>query len=120
MLDKSNSDSRTKALSHWSIVRDAVFGQNQDLLERIKSFPLNPLGWRAQYKHKEPLILQHGMIFCCLNLFNLFYTSAPEVVVQRCSVKKLFLKTSENSQKNTCARVSLRRRSDPGVFLCML
>ena len=61
MLDKSNSDSRMKALSYWSKVRDAVFGQNQDLVERIKSFPLNPLASRAQSKHKEPFILQHGM-----------------------------------------------------------
>ena len=29
-----------------------------------------------------------------------------EAVAQRCSVKNVFLKTSENSQKNTCARVS--------------
>ena len=29
-----------------------------------------------------------------------------ERVVQRCSVKKLFLETSQNSQENTCARVS--------------
>ena len=27
-------------------------------------------------------------------------------VVRRCSVKKIFLKTSQNSQENTCARVS--------------
>ena len=29
-----------------------------------------------------------------------------EVVVLRCSVKKLFLEISQNSQENTCARVS--------------
>ena len=29
-----------------------------------------------------------------------------EAVVQRCSVKKVFLEISENSQENTCARVS--------------
>ena len=29
-----------------------------------------------------------------------------EAVVQRCSVKKLFLKFSQNSQENTCSRVS--------------
>ena len=31
----------------------------------------------------------------------------PEAVVQRCSVKKVFLKISQNSQENPCARVSL-------------
>ena len=77
MLDKSNSDSRTKALSHWSKVRDAVFGQHQDLVEQIKSFPLNPLGWRAQYKHKESLVLQHGMICCFLNYFTRFIPVLP-------------------------------------------
>ena len=30
----------------------------------------------------------------------------PEAVVQRCSVKKVFLEISQNSQENTCARVT--------------
>ena len=30
----------------------------------------------------------------------------PEAVAQRCSVKKVFLEISQNSQENTCARVS--------------
>ena len=30
-----------------------------------------------------------------------------EAVAQRCSVKKVFLEISQNSQENTCARVSL-------------
>ena len=29
-----------------------------------------------------------------------------ETVVRGCSVKKVFLKTSQNSQENTCARVA--------------
>ena len=29
-----------------------------------------------------------------------------EAVVQRCSVKNVFLEISQNSQENTCARVS--------------
>ena len=29
-----------------------------------------------------------------------------EAVVQRCSVKKVYLEISQNLQKNTCARVS--------------
>ena len=53
-----------------------------------------------------------------------------EVVVQRCSVKKVFLKTLQNSQENTSARVSFliklqalglqpyqERDSGTGVFL---
>ena len=31
---------------------------------------------------------------------------APEAVILRCSVKKVFLKVSQNSQENTCAGVS--------------
>ena len=30
----------------------------------------------------------------------------PKAVVQRCSVKQVFLETSQNSQESTCARVS--------------
>ena len=30
----------------------------------------------------------------------------PEAVAQRCYVKKVFLEISQNSQENTCARVS--------------
>ena len=30
-----------------------------------------------------------------------------EAVVQRCSMKKIFLEISQNSQQNTCARVSV-------------
>ena len=41
-----------------------------------------------------------------------------EAVVWRCSVKKLFLEFSQNSQENTCARVSLLiRDSGTGAFL---
>ena len=31
----------------------------------------------------------------------------PEAVIQRCSIKKAFLKILQNSQENTCAGVSL-------------
>ena len=36
----------------------------------------------------------------------LFFFYPAEVVVQRCSVKKVFLEISQNSQENTWARVS--------------
>ena len=32
---------------------------------------------------------------------------SSEAVTQRCFVKKLFLEISQNSQENTCSRVSL-------------
>ena len=34
------------------------------------------------------------------------YCEILEAVVQRCSVKKVFLEISQNSQENTCARAS--------------
>ena len=52
-----------------------------------------------------------------------------EAVAQRCSVKKVFLEISQNSQENNCARVSfviklkawtcnfIKKDSDMGVFL---
>ena len=36
----------------------------------------------------------------------LFSLSSSEAVAQRCFVKKVFLEISQNSQENTCARVS--------------
>ena len=40
------------------------------------------------------------------NLKFFFFYTAEEAVVQRCSVKKVFFEISQNSQENTCARVS--------------
>ena len=51
----------------------------------------NVLIKQAVSKNAEPAVLK-----CSL-----------EAVAQRCSVKKLFLEISQNSQENTCARVSL-------------
>ena len=36
-----------------------------------------------------------------------FHKIGSEAVAQRCSVKKVFLEISQNSQENTCARVSV-------------
>ena len=38
---------------------------------------------------------------------NNSFMNMSEAVARRCSVKKVFLEISQNSQKNTCARVSL-------------
>ena len=46
--------------------------------------------------------------------------SLPEAVVPSCSVEKVFLEISQNSQENTCARVSflikLQALSGTGVI----
>ena len=41
----------------------------------------------------------------------------PEAVVQRCSAKKVFLKISQNSQENTCARISFLIKFRPATLL---
>ena len=38
-----------------------------------------------------------------------------EAVIRRCSVKKVFLKISQNSQENTCARVSFLTKLQASV-----
>ena len=42
-----------------------------------------------------------------------------KAVVRRCSVKKLFLEISQNSQENTCARVSFLIKLQACVFSCI-
>ena len=39
-----------------------------------------------------------------------YYVENSEAVVQRCSVKKVFLEISQNSQENTCACTLLKKR----------
>ena len=43
-----------------------------------------------------------------------------EAVIQRCSVKKVFLEISQNSQENTCARVFffIKKETLAQVFSC--
>ena len=48
------------------------------------------------YKKKDPNLVETSML---LSVFL-------EAVAQGCSVKKVFLEISQNSQENTCARVS--------------
>ena len=56
------------------------------------------------------------------NLEITFYCHDPGAVIWRCSVKMVFLKISQNSQKNTCVKVScnkvagLRHRCFPVNF----
>ena len=48
--------------------------------------------------------------------FNLLILS--EAVVQRCFVENVFVEISQNSQENTCARVSLLKETLAQVFSC--
>ena len=40
---------------------------------------------------------------------RLFYVEIAEAVVWRCSVKKVFLEISQNSEENTCSRATLQQ-----------
>ena len=106
-------------------------------LERVKSpFIFNPTVGNIYY-HKKTLLWYLYLskafsTFFSLDLFSIIFdsfiqgtfvkkgsasnntnrysfsnTSDAEAVVLRCPVKKVFLKISQNSQENTCARVSL-------------
>ena len=43
----------------------------------------------------------------------------PEAVTQKCSVKKLFLEISQNSQENTCPRVSFLIKLQASAHICI-
>ena len=43
------------------------------------------------------------------NYSNKFCMASPEAVVQRCSVKNIFIKLTQNKQENTCVGVSFQR-----------
>ena len=55
----------------------------------------------SQKKEKEPFLKISSS-----GTFSSNASSWPEAVTQRCSVKKVLLKISQNSKKNTCAGVS--------------
>ena len=58
-------------------------------------------------KHKRISWNKSMRVFILQNLVTVFsMVKLSEAVVQRCSVKKVFLEISQNSQENTCVRVS--------------
>ena len=46
------------------------------------------------------------------HLFSIWGKHWPEAGTRRCSLKKVFIKISQNSQESTCARVSLNKVAD--------
>ena len=54
-----------------------------------------------------------------VNIFQLKWLILEEAVAQMCSMKKVFLEISQNSQENTCARVSIliKLQALPTTFL---
>ena len=59
------------------------------------------LSWKSDKMYKEIPVLE---------------SLSEEAVVQRCSVKKQFLKISQNSQENTCARVIVGKGAHNPTF----
>ena len=57
-----------------------------------------------------------GIMFICLIQVRGVFTT--EVVAQRCSVKKVLLKTLQNSQENTCAKAFIKKEIFAQVFAC--
>ena len=87
-------------------------------LLRIQQSLLNSVQFSCQ-KHQiaHPSIELSAVLFpnykrtLYITTFELLRTSSrSRVVVQRCSVKKVFLEISQNSQENTCARVFIKKR----------
>ena len=59
----------------------------------------------------------------CLNILECYalkgnHAVSKEAVVQSCSVKKVFLENSQNSQENISARVSFLKSCRREVFFC--
>ena len=59
-----------------------------------------PVGWSRRYMDKKPWYPKFT-IWCILKKTSTLRN--PKTVVRRCTVKKVFLKISQNSQENTCA-----------------
>ena len=56
------------------------------------------------WSHLLQKSLTENFIFCAVS--TVMFPGCSEAVVRRCSVEKVFLKISQNSQENTSARVS--------------
>ena len=70
-----------------------------------KDFPLTHLAYDIQAKIYQIQIRFENYLRNYFRIFTITYINT-EAVTQTCSVKKVFLEISENSQENTCTRVS--------------
>ena len=61
---------------------------------------------RGKHSTKHSDCCKTDFIFEVLDVLDVGCMRKSEAVAQRCSVKKVFLEISQNSQENTCARVS--------------
>ena len=70
-----------------------------------KDFPLTHLAYDIQVKIYQIQIRFENYFRNYFRIFTITHINT-EAVTQTCSVKKVFLEISENSQENTCTRVS--------------
>ena len=67
----------------------------------MKNFLQRPTGGRPYFIHVNPVKLVKYKLYKISNIVK-----STEAMARRCSVKKMFLEISQNSQENACARVS--------------
>ena len=66
----------------------------------------------APVKTNELLTFSYAMTLCCaiIEIFQLLVHNQPfaysEAVIQRCSVKRMFLEIPQNSKEGTCTKIS--------------
>ena len=82
----------------------ASFMNNQNLFYLVKSNTC----FKGEYSCTDLISTnrKHSFKNTCSFKTGLSYQYHSEAVVQRCSVKKVFLEISQNSQENVCARDS--------------
>ena len=61
-------------------------------------------------------IAAYGLVVNSIHTSKYGFVRATEAVAKRCSVKKVFLEISQNSQENTCVRDSFLIKSLAQVF----
>ena len=83
-----------------------------------KDFPLTHLAYDIQVKIYQIQIRFENYFRNYFRIFTITHINT-EAVTQTCSVKKVFLEISENSQENTCARDSflIKLHARPATLL---
>ena len=68
--------------------------------------------------HKNTVMLEKNAIFYILLRLKVFFKKFLLKDFQKCSINKLLLKISQNSQENTCAKVSflIKKEALPLIF----
>ena len=82
----------------------------EEFCKKTTSFFLRLLFSLTHFNHWSfsipPEIIRNPLIFRCFQGVKNETSDMTEAVAKICSVKKVFLEISQNSQENTCARVS--------------